>query len=294
MKDNGNTNNTSLVCRVRKVVFHNEENGYCILSAVSDTEEGQFSVCGTMGEVSEGMVLKCQGEWKDHFIYGRQFMVESWERGKDDEVTMLGLGRYRANSRPVYTTWGTFLKCNPDIADKVRYVTEAYLTNVEKDWDSAENYGSELEVSASAEVKVVYYALYDNQKVNLITCSFTTYCNFFVDLDDGDIAYMGEHIDVDTDRYASKSHFLEIWDFDGLGALDFHASGVPTCEEEMRERCLKENPDNASNYNAVDMESDLETALRKALTDAGVEYEDCEFQCTRMFSRSKISGELWL
>lgn len=287
---------TSIICRVKKVVYHNKDNGYSVLSVISDTEDGPFSVCGTLKGMPEGSVLRCQGIWKDHVVYGRQFMVESWEEGKADEVKTLICSRTRTNCRPVYGTWGNMLRHNPDIAEKVKYVTEVFLTEVEKEYDDADyNYrDSCIEVSATAHVKAVYYAVYNGQKYSLITCSFTTYGSHTIDdLDDDDVYNIEILDDWDiVERHARKSSvFFGIEDFYGLCDLDFHASGVPTCEDKMREKHYKAHPHDQEDYTIEDMEYDLESALEKAFSDAGIEYEDGEYQCSRMFSRSKISGE---
>lgn len=235
---------TSIICRVKKVVYHNKDNGYSVLSVVSDTEVGPFSVCGILKGMPAGNVLHCQGIWKDHVVYGRQFMVESWEEGKADEVKTFAGSRTSTNSRPVYGTWGNMLRHNPEIAEKVKYVTEVFLTDVEKEYDNADyDYVcSCIEVPATAHVKAVYYAVYNGQKYSLITCSFTTYGSFTIDdLNEGEV-YCIENLDAwdIVERHVQKnSVFLEITDFDGLCKLNFHASGVPTCEDKMREKHYK-------------------------------------------------------
>lgn len=294
MVNNENINKNSLVCRVKKVIYYNKENGYSVLSVVSDTEEVQFSICGTLNGMPVGRVLRCQGRWNDHIVYGRQFLVETWEEGKEEDLVALGSCRKRANSRPVYRSWGDMLKYNPDVAQNVKYVTEVFLTDVDKDFDNADNDGSSLVVPVTAQVKAVYSAIYNNQKVGLITCSFTVYGSVDVELDDEDINCFGAHIDVDTDRYARKnSVFVSIYDFDGLSNLDFRASGVPTCEEEMMEKYYVDNPEDLEDYSVDNVKTNLEFALDKALRNAGIDYEDGEYECTRMFSRNKINGELF-
>ncbi len=299
MQDNTtDKNKTSVVCRVKKVIFHNKENGYSVLSAISDTEDGPFSLCGILNGTPEGTVLHCQGYWKDHIMYGRQFMVDSWEEGKADELEKLFSIPSRANSRPVYRTWGDFLKNNPDVAPQVKYTTEVFLTEVERDFDNVDyDYSlSCIEISATAHVKAVYYAVYNGQKYSLITCSFTTYGSIDVDdLNEGEIYDIEMHHawEIVESHAQRSSAFFGIGDFDGLRSLDFHASGVPTCEDEMREKYYKDHPDALDDYTVDDMAFELESALETSLKNAGIEYEDCEYQCTRLFSRHKISGEIF-
>lgn len=77
-----NPNKTSLTCRVEKVVFHNKENGYSVLSVTADGDSKQFSICGILNGMPKGTMLYCEGEWTEHAKFGKQFQVESWEEKK--------------------------------------------------------------------------------------------------------------------------------------------------------------------------------------------------------------------
>lgn len=301
-----NTDKTSIVCRVKKVVFHNEQNGYSVLSVISDAEDAPFSICGILNGVSEGVVLHCQGEWKDHVMYGRQFIVDSWEEGKVDEVENLLCGQSRAKIRPVYRTWGEMLKHNPDVEANVKYVTEVFLTDVDKEYGEADCDSDYIEVPATAYVKAVYYAVYNGQKYCLLTCTFTTGDCFRIDVYDEDEygfrGIHGEDIDDIIDRHVRYNPlFLGVEDFYGLSELDFYASGVPTCEDEMRERHYKKYQDDSDDdylyiqddYTVDNMKRELESAIQDALSEARIDYENCEYQCSKIFSRNKISGEIF-
>ena len=100
MQDNTTiANKTSIVCRVKKVVFHNKENGYSVLSVSADGEDKPFSICGILNGVPKGTKLYCEGEWVEHAKFGRQFQVESWEERKStqpNEVAAADLARFIA------------------------------------------------------------------------------------------------------------------------------------------------------------------------------------------------------
>lgn len=298
MVDNQNTSTTSLVCRVKKVVFHNKVNGYSVLSVISDSEDCQFCICGILNGMPEGSVLRCQGKWKEHIMYGRQFIVDSWEEGKADEVEKLFCNPSRANSRPVYRTWGDFLKNNPDAAEKVKYVTDVFLTNVEKDYDNAESCCADYTIDVAAEAKAIYYAEYNGRKYPLITCTFSIQESFTEDFDDDLNVYAIEALVEDGglgDYARAHSVFYDVNDFEGLGQLDFRASGVPTCLEELLEKRNQQAPaaygESNDECSIEEIAYDLECAIEKAFSDAGIEYGDGEFQCASMFSRRKICGE---
>lgn len=100
MQDNTTiANKASIVCRVKKVVFHNKENGYSVLSVSADGEDKPFSICGILNGVPKGTKLYCEGEWVEHAKFGRQFNVESWEEKKEiqpGEVAAADLARFIA------------------------------------------------------------------------------------------------------------------------------------------------------------------------------------------------------
>lgn len=90
---------TSIVCAVKKVVFHNKENGYSVLSVTSEDEDKPFSICGVLNGMPKGTELYCEGEWTEHSKFGRQFQVESWEERKStrpNEVAAADLARFIA------------------------------------------------------------------------------------------------------------------------------------------------------------------------------------------------------
>lgn len=115
---------------------------------------------------------------------------------------------------------------------------------------------------------------------------------------------------VDLPTFSRKySSFVEIEDIDGLSNLDFYASGVPTCEEELKRKHYEEylnemddldemdDSDDIYNYHEMgdytieEMKKELESVLEDAF--CGIEYDSVMYECTKRFSRNKISGEFF-
>jgi exodeoxyribonuclease V alpha subunit len=67
---------------VQSVVYHNKENGYTIARCRMRDEPGQFSIVGTMGELSAGSTLDLHGVWATHPKFGRQFEVRTFEQAR--------------------------------------------------------------------------------------------------------------------------------------------------------------------------------------------------------------------
>lgn len=70
---------STIVCIVDKVVFHNKGNGYSVLSVLSRVKKGPFCICGILNGKPKDTVLVCRGIWNDHPKYGQTFIVKSWE-----------------------------------------------------------------------------------------------------------------------------------------------------------------------------------------------------------------------
>ncbi len=68
-------------------IFRNEENGYCVLSLVTDG--GELTCVGTLQGAAEGMNVEFSGSFTEHPAYGRQFKVESYiEKEPEDETAI--------------------------------------------------------------------------------------------------------------------------------------------------------------------------------------------------------------
>lgn len=63
--------------RVSKVVFHNEETGFSILSMEKDKSKEVFTMVCETPEASEGAYLTANGDWVETKKYGRQFKAVS-------------------------------------------------------------------------------------------------------------------------------------------------------------------------------------------------------------------------
>ena len=66
---------------VRRITFHNPDNGYTIAQVEPETKEKKapegITVVGVMTGIAEGQTVEVTGAWEDHPKYGRQLKVES-------------------------------------------------------------------------------------------------------------------------------------------------------------------------------------------------------------------------
>ena len=68
---------------VRRITFHNPDNGYTIARIEPETKEKKapegITVVGVMTGIAEGQTVEVTGAWEDHPKYGRQLKVESFQ-----------------------------------------------------------------------------------------------------------------------------------------------------------------------------------------------------------------------
>ena len=62
---------------IEKIKFRNEDNGYSVLSVVSDQEE--YTLVGTFHYIGEGELIEASGTMTEHPVYGDQMTVEKYE-----------------------------------------------------------------------------------------------------------------------------------------------------------------------------------------------------------------------
>ena len=79
-----------LDCTVEHIIFRNEENGYTVIEA--ETESGEITAVGTMPMVCEGEQLHLIGRFTSHSSYGEQFSVSAFESIMP--TTTLGILKY--------------------------------------------------------------------------------------------------------------------------------------------------------------------------------------------------------
>ena len=68
---------------IEKITYQNEENGYtvCQIAAQSTEYDGELiTLVGTMPLINVGELINAEGEWSFHRTFGRQFMVEYFEK----------------------------------------------------------------------------------------------------------------------------------------------------------------------------------------------------------------------
>jgi len=193
----------TIVCRVGRVVFHNKENGYSVLSVYVEGELIPVRICGTLYGRPAGTRLKCKGVWEEHPKYGRQFNVSVY-----DEITPSG--------------------------DLIHYTTDIEVENVSGDLGDV--YGDGYSIIVTAQAVITYNAVIDGFINELMTCTLdisTTICR---NLPRGITLYdclefgMATELDVEgpVENISERS-------FKGLSRLDFYALGVPTSGEGLDE-----------------------------------------------------------
>lgn len=73
---------------VEEVVFHNEDNGYCVFDLAADTEE-LVTCVGNVPRLYAGESVILYGNWKHHPSYGRQFQFSTYQQQMPADLTSI-------------------------------------------------------------------------------------------------------------------------------------------------------------------------------------------------------------
>ena len=77
---------------VERVVFHNEENGFCILKIIPDGKTGTASLLGKAPRVVAGEEFEARGVWEPNRDFGPQFKADDLKLKRPDSLG--GIERY--------------------------------------------------------------------------------------------------------------------------------------------------------------------------------------------------------
>jgi exodeoxyribonuclease V alpha subunit len=77
---------------VERVVFHNEENGFCILKIIPDGKTGNASLLGKAPRVVAGEEFEARGVWEPNRDFGPQFKADDLKLKRPDSLG--GIERY--------------------------------------------------------------------------------------------------------------------------------------------------------------------------------------------------------
>lgn len=77
---------------IERITFQNPENGYTVAQLQEPKRSELTCVVGSLPSVQPGETVRCFGEWKQHLIHGRQFIVSSYSIEKPSDI--LGITKY--------------------------------------------------------------------------------------------------------------------------------------------------------------------------------------------------------
>ena len=96
-------------CTVESVTYHNEENGYSVLTVTPDNVGKLVTLVGNVANPVIGSTLYVEGDWKWHSMYGKQFVATLINEIMPD--TVYGIRKYLGS--------GLIKGVGPATADKI-------------------------------------------------------------------------------------------------------------------------------------------------------------------------------
>lgn len=77
---------------IERITFQNSENGYTVAQLKTSNIKDLICIVGKMPTAVPGITVKCQGEWKNHLLHGRQFIVEIYQIEAPADI--IGIKKY--------------------------------------------------------------------------------------------------------------------------------------------------------------------------------------------------------
>lgn len=77
---------------IERITFQNPENGYTVAQLKIAKCKDLICIVGTLPTVLPGMTVRCKGEWKQHMVHGRQFIVKEYQI--EAPADLLGIKKY--------------------------------------------------------------------------------------------------------------------------------------------------------------------------------------------------------
>lgn len=77
---------------IERITFQNPENGYTVAHLKENKRKDLHCIVGTMPALQPGETIRCQGHWKNHLVYGQQFIVEAHRTETPADV--IGIKKY--------------------------------------------------------------------------------------------------------------------------------------------------------------------------------------------------------
>ncbi|MEM1282906.1 MAG: ATP-dependent RecD-like DNA helicase [Chlamydiota bacterium] len=64
---------------IERITFHNPDTGYTVAKLQQPKKRSLTVIVGNLPSVQPGETVRCKGEWKNHLVHGRQFVVDNYK-----------------------------------------------------------------------------------------------------------------------------------------------------------------------------------------------------------------------
>lgn len=82
----------TIVGYIERITYQSPENGYVVAHIKIKTVRDLVCIVGTMPTILPGVTVRCEGEWKQHLVHGRQFLVNQYQI--EAPADLVGIKKY--------------------------------------------------------------------------------------------------------------------------------------------------------------------------------------------------------
>ncbi len=83
---------SEIIGYIERITFQSEETGYTVAQLKLSGKSSLVCIVGAMPLLIPGETVRCQGEWKQHLVHGRQFEVSEYSR--EAPADLIGIRKY--------------------------------------------------------------------------------------------------------------------------------------------------------------------------------------------------------
>ena len=77
---------------IERITFHNTENGYTVAQLQPTKQTSLVCIVGYLPAIQPGETIRCEGEWKNHLVHGKQFEVCRYQ--VEAPADLIGIKKY--------------------------------------------------------------------------------------------------------------------------------------------------------------------------------------------------------
>jgi exodeoxyribonuclease V alpha subunit len=169
---------------IERITFQNPENGYTIAQLKESKNKELTCIVGSMPALQPGETIRGQGQWKQHLVFGRQFVIEKYHSEAPADV--VGIQKYLSSglikgigtkyAARIVNAFGentlNIIDKHPERLLEVNGLGKKRVENIHSSWDQQRSIRDVMVFLQSYGVSPTYaqkiYKIYGNESIKKV------------------------------------------------------------------------------------------------------------------------------